>query len=575
MTRPARLLDRARNWRPALSTEAVCLLAALIFALAFNLTFWSIALKGRTLTSWSTWRFAVGTFVLLTMLHFLPALLLVTRRTVRPLLVALLVVAALAQYFVWKFGVVLDVDMMRNLLQTQASEAREYLSVDLLLWMLGFALLPALILTRVRMREGGTWRRRGLRRIGAVAAAAFVAMLAGNLVFQDLSSQLRNRHELQFSITPLGPIWFASRAAWKESRQAVARHAPADPAWRTLRAGAQRKPLLLVLVVGETARAANFSLLGYERPTNPALAREDVIAFMKTHSCGTATAVSLPCMFSPFGRGQYDEDKIRAHDSVLQVLQHAGLEILWRDNQSGCKGVCDGLRYENVTQRAAASACHAGECFDEVLLQDFHRIVSGSSGDQVIVLHQLGNHGPAYHRRYPAAFRQFQPACESDELGDCTQQQIVNAYDNAILYTDHVLASVIALLRAEQAERDVAMLYVSDHGESLGEQGLYLHGMPYLLAPENQLHVPMIWWLPAATAKVLGVDTGCLKRRAGASASHDNLYHSLLGLLAVQTPRYARERDLIAPCRAPSGTVTASNKSAPALLPAGGTTRPL
>jgi lipid A ethanolaminephosphotransferase len=167
----------------------------------------------------------------------------------------------------------------------------------------------------------------------------------------------------------------------------------------------------------------------------------------------------------------------------------------------------------------------------------------------VVVLHQLGNHGPAYFRRYPPEMKRFTPACESNELRDCTPAQIVNAYDNAILYTDRVLADTIAFLTTRQERFDVALVYASDHGESLGERGLYLHGLPYVIAPSEQLEVPMLWWLPAPAAQALGVDLACLRRKTADKASQDNLYHSTLGLLRVQTPRYRQRLDLFQGCR--------------------------
>ena len=164
------------------------------------------------------------------------------------------------------------------------------------------------------------------------------------------------------------------------------------------------------------------------------------------------------------------------------------------------------------------------------------------------MLHQLGNHGPSYYQRYPTAYEHFVPACENADLAKCTRETITNSYDNAILYTDNVLGQVIDTLEREH-DYATAMVYLSDHGESLGEKGLYLHGIPYAIAPNEQTHVPMIWWLSTSFSQQQGFDTECLRHRANQAASHDNLFHSVLGLLGVVTNVYQQEADISQACR--------------------------
>jgi len=310
------------------------------------------------------------------------------------------------------------------------------------------------------------------------------------------------------------------------------------------------RPLLFVLVVGETARAKNFSLNGYARDTNPELARRNVINFPHATSCGTSTEVSLPCMFSVYGRARYDERQILSHESVLHVLARAGVGVLWRDNQSGCKGVCEGLPQEQLDGASVPGVCAGGQCFDEILLDGMDRVWRDSRGNALVVMHQLGSHGPAYFRRYPPAFARFQPACGTDELRQCPDAEIVNAYDNTILYADHVLGKLIDWLAAAQSTHDTGMLYVSDHGESLGESGLYLHGVPYAIAPAVQTHVPFVAWLSPALQRDSGIDDACMRKRAQQPVSHDNLFHSLLGIFSVETKAYDPSLDIFAGCRA-------------------------
>jgi lipid A ethanolaminephosphotransferase len=311
------------------------------------------------------------------------------------------------------------------------------------------------------------------------------------------------------------------------------------------------------MVVGETARAASWGLSGYARQTTPQLAQvPGLLNFADVTACGTSTEVSLPCMFAPVGRRDYDEARIRGSQSLLHVVARAGVQVLWRDNQSGCKGVCEGLPSEAVSAATAPGLCQGGRCWDEALVRglDERLRALGATPDttQLLVLHMLGNHGPSYFRRYPAAFERFTPTCRDDDLGRCTREQIVNAYDNALLYTDHVLATLIATLAARSELVDSTLLFVSDHGESLGEKNLFLHGVPHAIAPREQTQVPMVMWWSEGFGHDTGLDTACVRQRATQHAEHDHLFHTLLGWLDVRTALYQPSLDLMTGCRTPA-----------------------
>jgi lipid A ethanolaminephosphotransferase len=306
-------------------------------------------------------------------------------------------------------------------------------------------------------------------------------------------------------------------------------------------------------VVGETARAASWGLNGYARQTTPKLAAmPDLLNFPHATSCGSNTETSVPCMFSPFGRKDYDETKIRGHESLLHVLEHAGIKTVWRDNQAGCKGVCERLEQQRPEAGKNPALCDGERCLDEILLENLDAEPKKNKGSVVLVLHQIGNHGPAYYRRYPAAFGKFAPACDNPDLGKCARETIVNSYDNALLYTDHFLDQTIRTIRA-QSSHDAAMIYVSDHGESLGEKGIYLHGMPYAIAPKEQTEVPMVMWMSAGFASSFGLDRNCLKKRAAEPVSHDHLFHSVLGMLQVTSKVYDKAWDFTSGCHGTTG----------------------
>ncbi|MFT4198764.1 MAG: sulfatase-like hydrolase/transferase, partial [Pseudoxanthomonas sp.] len=397
------------------------------------------------------------------------------------------------------------------------------------------------------------WPRALLRRallLGAAALALGAAAFAG---YQPLSALSRNHHELRYQVAPADWITSLARVLASDdshpSKQKTAIGLDARQAGGPLASG--RRPRLLVIVLGETARAADWGLDGYARDTSPELRRIGVLNFPQATSCGTATEVSVPCMFSPWGRHAYDEARIRSHQSLLNVLDHAGIGVTWRDNQAGCKGVCEGLAFQSTTDDHDPAYCDGHRCLDGILAKDLASTLRAgpAGGDRVVVLHMLGEHGPAYYQRYPKPFERFTPTCQTPDLGQCPREQIVNAYDNAMGYSDHVVAQVIAWL-AGRRDYDSVLWYVSDHGESLGEKGLFLHGVPYAIAPAEQTHVPMLMWFGPGSARALGLDLPCLARRAQQPSGHDNLFPTVLGLFDVHTALYDPTRDLLAGCRA-------------------------
>ncbi len=538
--------------KPGLSTWLLLLLISLFWVASANQPFFGAALAERKFAAPSTWLFIAALGLGLTALNFglLNLVGMITgRRLLKPVIAALLLFTALASHYMQQFGVYLDATMLRNVLHTQPGEAVELLSWPLVWHLALYAGLPILLLARWKAPES-TWRRGFAARLSGLLAAVVVLALATMAVFQPLASWMRNHKEVRYLITPANLAWSVPRVLINDTRGAIVARKPigmdamAGPIMQ-----AQTKPRLLVIVVGETARAANWGLSGYARQTTPELARLGVINFSQVDSCGTNTETSVPCMFAPVGRRNYDEDTIRGQQSLLHVLNRAGVDVSWRDNQTGCKGVCEGLPSETVRQLNPPGICDGDNCLDSGLLAGLDARLAELHGSNVQVLHMLGSHGPAYHRRYPKEFARFQPACNADDLASCSQQEVVNAYDNSLLYTDHVVASLIKTLQAHAATIESAVIYVSDHGESLGESGLYLHGVPYSIAPDVQTRVPMVMWFSDGFAKTDGLDLACLAQRAKAPAGHDNLFHTVVGLLGVQTSLYEAAWDLGSACR--------------------------
>jgi lipid A ethanolaminephosphotransferase len=542
--------------RPTLRVEWLAGLVALYCIALANGPWWAAVTAQRDPADASTWLFVVCCFVALTALSFVLLVMPSTRWTVKPWLTLVVVATSFAVFYMRTYNVLLDPSMLRNVLRTDLRESRELISWSLAWQVTLWAAVPVATIWWVRIARPPLLRS-VLLRIGAICMALVIALGALLLISRDFTSLIRNQREVRYLITPGNFIVSLVRTAATDMRTAgvpqrvIGADAHRDAPTTAPMGAPARKPRVFVFVLGETARAANFSLYGYARNTNPELANLDIVAFRSVTACGTSTEVSVPCMFSPWGRTDYDEDLIRQSEGLLNVLAHAGVDVSWLDNQSGCKGVCDGagIRSRKLDAEFAPDLCRGEDCFDEILVRGLEADLDTVEADTFIVLHMLGNHGPAYFRRYPAAFRRFTPDCQSAELRRCSRDEVVNAFDNALLYTDHVLAEVMRLLARRADRLDTAMLYVSDHGESLGENGFYLHGIPYAIAPDFQTRVPMIWWQSAGFGTATRIHAPCLRARTADALSHDNLFHSMLGLFDVQTTAYRRERDLFAPCR--------------------------
>ena len=480
-------------------------------------------------------------------------------RVLRPVATALVLVTAFNTHFMWQYGTVIDPTMMANVLHTDAREVRDLFSLRLLGTALLVAGLPLWWLWRRPIAARPWWNQTGRNLVGVITGLLLVVGV-GLLSYQGLASLMRNHKSVRYMINPLNSVYAAGKVAAEQLPQEVRTLTPVgEDAALGAAYATQPRPPLLMLVVGETARAQNWGLSGYARDTTPALKRwqqqGDLVNFPNVRSCGTNTQVSLPCIFSPLTREQ-GGDKTPTQENLLDVLQRAGLAVLWLDNQSGCKGVCARVPNASTRELTLPGLCEGDECFDEAMLSGLDERIAAldpvrRARGVVLVLHQMGSHGPAYAKRTPAERKPFLPECTSNTLSDCAPEQLVNAYDNTIAYTDHFLDQSLRWLQqqAQAARYDTGLVYLSDHGESLGESGLYLHGVPYAFAPEQQTHVPMVAWLSPGLQQRSGVRTDCLRQRAAEPLSHDHLFHTVLGLMDVSTQVRELALDAAAPCR--------------------------
>ena len=452
--------------------------------------------------------------------------LLIPARIVVSLLILL---AATVGYFADQLNIVIDYEMIRNVVETDIDEASDLLNSGLVMRFFLLGIVPVTLIWSLPYRKAG--RLRELRYKLQSAGVAIVLMLLCVLTLGDhYGSFFREHKPVRHYMNPGYAIYSAGKYIDREVFRSRV-HEYIALAEQSNITETDRHTELVVLVVGETARADHFSLNGYDRPTNPELSRlNGVISYTDISACGTSTSVSVPCMFGYSGRADYDHEISGYTENILDLLKRAGVNILWRDNNTGSKGVASRITYQDFKSRTVNPVCDS-ECRDVGMLVGLQEYVDTLQGDILIVLHQMGSHGPAYFKRYPEQFEQFRPACKSIELSQCTTDEVINAYDNSILYTDHFLAQVIAFLQHNTPRYETTMLYVSDHGESLGERGLYLHGMPYLIAPEEQVHVPIIVW-SGASSDIDFEKSLVLKDQPN---SHDALFGTLLDLFEVDT----------------------------------------
>jgi lipid A ethanolaminephosphotransferase len=523
---------------PPVSITRLILVLSLLFVLFYNQAFFSnsLAVYG---TGFPDLLFIASLAVFLYAVTVLVLGLISIRYLTKPVLVVVTVCASVANYFMNRFNIVVDTTMITNVMSTDQREVSDLLSPALAAQVLLLGILPAALVWLTPVKCGTFWHEcwQRIKLLGG----AIVLMLVAILPFTDQYTGFFREHKLlRYYANPTTFIYSSGRLVdmaldeqHKGPRQVIGADAkiPATDKSREL----------IILVVGEAARADHFSLNGYARDTNPLLSKRNLISYTDVVSCGTATAYSLPCMFALAGRTEFDIDEAGTRENLLDVLTHAGVQVLWRDNNSDSKGVAENVEYQDFRSPERNPVCDS-ECRDIGMLDGLDEwIAAHPEGDLTIVLHQMGNHGPAYYRRYPPEFERFMPACNSSELADCTNEEIGNAYDNAILYTDWFLDSVINFLTQYDSGFETAMYYMADHGESLGENGLYLHGLPWLLAPSIQKNPASLLWLGSSYQ----ADRDKMASLANQTLSHDYYFHTVLGLMEISTELHDPSLDLI------------------------------
>ena len=522
---------------PALSSARFNFLYSLFTIAAYNITF--ILAAKQISGSWTG--AALIAVCVLCGLNIVLALLF-TKHLVKPLAIAFCIVNTAVLYFMTAYGVVIDKIMLMNVIQTDVYEVADLLNVKMFFYLTALGIIPSYLIYKTRITFLPFKKEAAAKVLQILFYTLIIVAVTAAAMPRDREVFNRNKH-IKNALIPVNYIGAAISVAkikWKYRKDRL-QEISADA--HMLPQSHNGKPNLIVVVIGESARDASFSLSGYQRPTNRPLEKfaDELIYFDNFYSCGTATAISLPCIFSPYPRQKFEPESERRIENVLDILDHAGYKMLWRENNTDCKDNCNRIEQERF--------CHVKECPDEIMLTDFAAKVQSSDKPAVVVLHQRGSHGPLYSLRYPPEFEVYRPVCRKEFLHDCQTEELVNAYDNTIYYTSHMLAQTLELLKRLSDRYNTALFFTSDHGESLGENGVYLHSAPYDSAPDEQKHVPGMFWFSADYAADNNLDVECVRRLRSNYFSHDNVFHTLLGMSRVSSSYYNPELDILARCR--------------------------
>ncbi len=491
--------------------------------------------------------FLAATVVIVVATYYAALQILNWKWTAKFFAILLVFIGGFSSYFVNTLGVIVSPDQIQNIIQTDVSEATDLLSLRFGVWTIFFVVIPIFLITQVKLKSEKIFPLLLKKVLSIVLAFAVV----GGLLFTYYVDFAAIFRDLKGMISPQNTISsvmsYYRKKAPKKNLPLVKYGEDAHQVQQTQK----DLPKLMVLVVGETARAESFSLNGYAKNTNPELSKQDILNFSQVTSCGTATAVSVPCMFSGMSRADYDEQLAGHREGLLDIAKRAGYQVTWIDNNSGCKGACDRVEKYQIPEELKQKWCKDDECLDGILVDSLKQYLASIPKDdkrpRLVVLHQMGSHGPAYYKRAPDGFQPFKPTCDTNAIQGCSPAELVNTYDNTIVYTDHVLNQMINTLK-EVSNYQTGFWYLSDHGESTGEHGMYLHGAPYSIAPSQQTHIPMMMWFSDGWKQYNLAQVNCLNQQTNEKLSQDNLFPSLLSLLDVKTQVINPKLDMLHSC---------------------------
>ncbi len=533
-----------------LSLSKLPLILALYFTLVINISLSLELVKVIESTSAIHWGFVVSlpiffvsTFYIIFQVFNWPGI-------AKPLYSLILMSSAVVSYAMFHYGVYVDYGMVENVFETNRNEIFSYVSWSSFLWVVLVGGVPTLALCFTELTVESK-KNFALSKAEGMMISIMIVGAVASIFYKDYVSIGRNHPYLKKMIIPTAYVWYTTQYVNDTYFQTETPYKELGlDAHISEHDKSSDKPTLLVFVLGEAARVYNYQYFGYSKDTNRYTYPYQPVFFANVETCGTATAVSVPCMFSNMNRKDYVKDKAYHQDNVVDIMKRAGIYSLWYDNDGGDKGIAHNIDLITLEPKEGNKLCNKDHCYDVAMLDSFAQDTQNLQQNSVIFYHLAGSHGPTYYQRYPITHRYFVPDCQKADIENCTNEELVNTYDNTILYTDYFIATAIEKLNNLSDKYNVALLYLPDHGESLGEKGLYLHGVPYAFAPKEQTHVPMLFWMSNGFAQQKRLDENCLRVLGQkGSFSHDNLFDSILGLMGVETSEYRQDQDIFSKCK--------------------------
>jgi lipid A ethanolaminephosphotransferase len=452
--------------------------------------------------------------LMLALNHFFYYLVLYTGRFVGRCILAFTFVAdAISLYFINSYEVLITDSMMGNVFNTQFSEASGFFSLAAVLYVLFLGVIPCIFIFAAKTDFGSF--KRFMANIGlALGIAVGIAFVN----IQNWPWIDRNSTELGSLLMPwsytVNTVRFYNGEKKRNQKEILLPDAQISNDSKDV----------CILIIGESARRDHFSLYGYEKPTNPLLAEDDVTSLI-ANSAATYTTAGVKAILDHQPTG-------KLYEILPNYMYRTGVDVIWRTSNWGEPPVH--IEKYHTVRDLKKMYPDADDRYDGILLTGLKEEIMSSEKDKILViLHTNTSHGPTYNKKYPAEFERFTPVCTTVEMSKANPQELMNAYDNSVLYTDYLIHSAIEILK-EIPDRRACMLYVSDHGESLGEGNLYMHGVPMSIAPKEQVEIPFIVWTSIDAAEVKELD----------EVGQYHVFHSVMDFLGVESPVFDEDKNI-------------------------------
>ena len=431
------------------------------------------------------------------------------------LLVLFFIINAVAVYFINTYSVIIDESMIGNVLNTNYSESSSFFSIKLVLYVVLLGILPSIFIIKAKIITVTVKKFLVSISLTLLFLLTLAFANASNWLWIDKNSKTLGGLAMPWSYAVNIPLFYIHQFKKNEKEILLPDATIKD-----------NQKSVVILVIGESARSENFSLYGYPKNTNPLLSKIPNVSHFNATSDATYTTAGVKSIVE-------HENTDELYEILPNYLYRNNVDVIWRTTNWGEPPV----HIKNYQNREVLMPnCKGDGCdYDGILLSGLKEQILASKKNKIlIVLHTSTSHGPTYSKKYPAQFEIFKPVCNSVELGNCSHTELVNAYDNTIVYTDYLLANVIEDLKQLQ-EYKSAMIFVSDHGESLGENNLYMHGLPRSIAPKQQYEIPFIVWTS---------DNSARQMKPNKILTQNYVFHSVLNFLNIQSPVYKEQMNI-------------------------------